>query len=314
MTATQHDTAALDGLARRQHGVVRHAELLALGFGQRRIQRWVETGRLVRIHPLVYVVAGAPRTWQQRVLAAVLAAGPCAAASHRAAAWLWDLLEGRTEIVELSVLYPRAPRLAGVVVHRSLDLVPSVITRRQGIPVTNPLRALVDLGAVVPPQLVADALERGLVQRRFSIASVERARAGIAKPGRNGSGVLRGVLDRRALEAASPDSLLEPRMATLLKAALLPPAVFQFDVLVNGLFVARVDFAYPNQRLAIEVDGWESRATSAAMQADLDRQNALVQAGWTVLRFTWADVVRRPHKVATAVRRALCAAADGQRP
>jgi very-short-patch-repair endonuclease len=70
-------------------------------------------------------------------------------------------------------------------------------------------------------------------------------------------------------------------------------------------FVARVDFAYPDRRLAIEVDGYELRASPAAMQSDLDRQNALVREGWTVLRFTWADVVRRPARVAELVRSTL---------
>jgi very-short-patch-repair endonuclease len=110
------------------------------------------------------------------------------------------------------------------------------------------------------------------------------------------------VLDARALGAAPPDGLLEPRMARLLRDHGLPPAVFQHAIPELGV---RVDFAYPDVRLAIEVDGYEVHGTPRALTADLQRQNRLVIAGWTVIRFTWVEVVRQPAKVAAAVRDAL---------
>ncbi|HET9441816.1 MAG TPA: DUF559 domain-containing protein [Acidimicrobiales bacterium] len=63
----------------------------------------------------------------------------------------------------------------------------------------------------------------------------------------------------------------------------------------------RIDFAYPDLGVAIEVDGYEKRATRAAFQHDTERQTALAALGWTVLRFTWHDVVRRPAYVAGTV-------------
>ena len=183
---------------------------------------------------------------------------------------------------------------------------PQWIARRRAIPVTNPLLTLVDLGAVLPQQLVDDALNRGLVLRLFTVAAVEWVRHEVGRPGRRGSGVLGRVLDDRALGDHRPDGLLEPRMARLMRAQRLPTAEFQYGVLDGqGHFLARVDFAYPERLLAIEVDGYELRASPAAMQADLDRQNALVRERWTVLRFTWADVVRRPARVADLIRSTL---------
>ena len=81
--------------------------------------------------------------------------------------------------------------------------------------------------------------------------------------------------------------------------------MFQHEVRHGGRFVARADFAYPDRGLVVEVDGFESHASPRALQSDLHRQNELVALGWTVLRFTWADVVRRPERVASAVRRVL---------
>jgi very-short-patch-repair endonuclease len=251
----------------------------------------------------VYVVAGAPPSWHQRLLGACIAAGPTAAASHRAAARLWGLLDGEQPL-EVTVPLRRAPRVRHVAVHRSTDLTPDQVTRRRDIPVTNPLRTMVDLGHVLGPDDVEDALDRGLVAGRFSLVALERVLERLARSGRSGCGVLRRVLDDRALGDQRPDGLLEPRMARLLRDADLPSAEFQHVVCdARGRHIARVDFAYPDRRVGIEVDGWSVHASRRALQSDVERQNELVTAGWTVLRFTWHDVVRRPAKVTEDLQR-----------
>jgi len=67
----------------------------------------------------------------------------------------------------------------------------------------------------------------------------------------------------------------------------------------------RLDYAWPRNRLAVEVDGYGPGSSRQAFQQDRERQNALVLAGWAMLRFTRADVRRRPADVAGSVRRAL---------
>ena len=294
--------ARLAALAAEQDGVVHARQAGDCGLTFHGIHHRLRTGRLVEVHPLVFRVAGAPQTHRAALWAAVLAVEPDGVVSHRAAAWLWGLLPREDAIVEVSVPRSRGPRLPGIVVHRSRDLVARHTTIREGIPVTNPLRTLVDLGAVCSRWIVEDALDRGLVDRRFTVAAVEWMRHEVARPGRRGCGVLRAVLDDRALGAAPPDGLLEPRMARLLRSYGLPPAVFQHPVPEAR---ARLDFAYPELRLGIEVDGYEVHGTPRAMTADHERHNRLVAAGWTVLRFTWEQVVRRPAEVAKAVRAAL---------
>jgi very-short-patch-repair endonuclease len=247
------------------------------------------------VHPSVFALAGAPSCWEQGALAAVLAGGSGCVASHRAAARLWGLADW--DEVDVSVDRPRLPRLAGVSVHRTRDLAAGDLTVRHGIPVMNPMRMLVDLGAVVPRWAVSDVLERALVARLVTIKAVEATLERSARRGRRGCGVLRRVLEERALGAERPDSLAEARMAKLLREHDLPMPEFQHRV-VNGY---RVDFAYPEKRLAIEVDGHEFHSTPAQLQADLARQNEIVAAGWTVLRFTWLDLTRRPGRVAALV-------------
>lgn len=233
----------------------------------------------------------------------MLAAGAGAMASHRSAARLWGLLDA--DVLEVTVPAERRPRLAGVVLHRSADVADGRPVLRHAVPVTPPRRMLVDLGAVVGAGPVEDILDRALERRLVTVTGVERSLSELGARGRSGAGVLRGVLDRRALGAARPDSLLEPRMARLLADFALLTAAFQHEVRRGGRLVARVDFTYPDVRLAVEVDGWGAHSSPRALQSDLARQNALVGLGWTVLRFTWPDVVHRPAVVAADVRRVL---------
>jgi very-short-patch-repair endonuclease len=107
---------------------------------------------------------------------------------------------------------------------------------------------------------------------------------------------------------AVSDSKLESRMARLLRRAGLPKAVFHYVILTpGGVFLAEVDFAYPDVKLAIEVDGFGAHGTPRAMAKDFVRQNGLVPYGWRVLRFTWRQVTREPEIVAEAIASALAA-------
>ena len=290
-----------------QHGLVHLRQLRELGITPRALQRAIESGELVRLHPEVYVVAGAPRTWRRDVLAAVLDAGPGAAASHRTAAVLLRIARrGAPELVEISVPRQRSSRLPATFVHRSGDLTAEHVLVVDGIPCTGPLRTLLDLGAVERPSHVADAFERALQSGVVTLGGAEWILTEIARRGRNGCGVFRRVLDDRALAAASPhEGLLEPRMARLLRNAGLPPAIYQHRVVADGVFVAQVDFGYPDVKEAFEVDGFEAHGTPTAMTLDFEREHRLKLAGWGVTRFTWKHVVRRPKYVAATVASVL---------
>jgi hypothetical protein len=235
-------------------------------------------------------------------MAAVLAVGPAGAASHASAAWLWGLIDDAPARPHVSVERPRHARLVGVIVHRVVELDPRWIRVRHGIPVTDPLRTMLELGASLPRAEVAAALERGVIAKLFSVASLEWVRVELAVQGRNGCGVLRGILDDRALGAARPDGMLEPRLAQLCARYGIERPVFQYRVTdERGAFVAKVDFAYPDVRAFLEVDGFEVHGTPAAMEADFDRQNRLVALGWVPIRFGWRRLIKQPDRVAAQV-------------
>jgi len=290
----------LHELAGAQHGLVTRAQLIQRGIPPGTVAEWARRGRLGRLHPGVYAVAGSQATDLRALAAAVLAAGAGAVASHRAAAWLWDLADEL--VLEVTVPRGRRPRLSGVTVHRQNGSHGRASLRR-GLPITNPLGTLVDVAAVVTREGTAAMLELALSRRLVSIRGVEAELE--RRRGCRGAGALRSVLATRALGDRPPDSVLESRMAALITRHRLPRAIYQHTVRVDGRFVARVDFAYPEVRLAIEMDGHDSHRTPADLQRDLARQNLLVGAGWTVLRFTWADVVGCPAEVAATIRRQL---------
>jgi very-short-patch-repair endonuclease len=69
--------------------------------------------------------------------------------------------------------------------------------------------------------------------------------------------------------------------------------------------VAVVDFAYPDRRIAIEVDGYRWHAGRRRWERDLARRNALTALGWRVLHVTAADIEQRPGDMLAIVRAAL---------
>lgn len=298
----------LMGIAASQHALFTTSQALQCGFSYPTLRQWERKGRVVLRHPRVWVIAGSPATWLQSLTAAILAGGPRAAVSHRSAARLWGLLEDET--VEISIPRSRSCRLEGVVVHRSRDLVDDHVSRWEGFPVTKPARTIVDLGAVLPPDKVEDVLDRALTRKRTTVAGVEWMLVELAGKGRPGTAAVARILDERALGKEPADGLLEPRMARLLRQAGLPSAAFQYPIHTpEGRFLARVDFAYPELLLAIEVDGWAYHGSPSAMGKDFVRQNGLVPYRWRVLRFTWAQVVHQPEYVAATIGSVLAALA-----
>jgi hypothetical protein len=253
----------------------------------------------------VYRLAGAPKTPSQRRLAAVLAVGALTAVSHRAAAEMLGIWVSTPPTTEISTTRAHSPELEGVrVVHRLEDLHERWITAVDGVPCTTVARTLVDLGAVLPENEVARCLDRALGRCLVTVSAVEAARKAVARRGRRGAGVIRRVLEPH-LACEPVAGVFEARMARLISAQGLPPAVPEYEVWTEaGVFVARVDFAYPELRLAVEVDGFGPHSSLEVFRRDRRRQNALVSAGWTVLRFTWTEVDGGSPHVGATIRSA----------
>jgi hypothetical protein len=233
-----------------------------------------------------------------------LAAGRVVAVSHRSATRYWGLSKLEAAKPEISVDRERGVRISGVTIHRSRDLTDDQVVRIGPLPVTTPARTLVDLGQVAPWYQVRDLLEL-LISKH--LLTVNQARAALdlhSRRGRHGCGALRRVLDERALLDRPTESVLEAAFADLCNAFDLPRPEYQHAVVTDGI-ERHLDFAYPDLMLAIEVDGFEFHSTAAGFVSDRIRGNELTMLGWTVLHFTWHQVIHQPAYVAAVVHRAL---------
>jgi very-short-patch-repair endonuclease len=119
-------------------------------------------------------------------------------------------------------------------------------------------------------------------------------------PKRHGNSRLRRLLDLTSDGAAATS---ERKLHQLLRRGGITGWKPNYAVWANGELVAVLDVALPGRLIAIEVDGMAFHTDVDQFRRDRRRQNALVALGWTVLRFTWADLTERPEYVISTVRR-----------
>lgn len=294
---------AVARMAGKQHGLVTYQQLAELGLRPAAIRRRIVSGRWSKMDGGVIRIGGVPVTWESDLLARVLAAGEGAVASHRSAAVLWELDGCRPGQPELTVPVGRWYRRRGIRVHRSTDLDRIRPVRRFGIPTTPIDRTLLDLGAVVRREVVELAVDHA---RRRGLTDWDRLLRCLvthARRGRDGVATLRQILDDHYREVAKTDSGFERLVYVRLVEAGLPQPTLQHEVFIDGR-TYRLDLAYPDAKLAIELDG-SIHLRRDVWERDRERQNALVLAGWTVLRFTWRDYSERSSRLVAEIRAAL---------
>ncbi len=285
---------------RTHDGLIHRRVALALGLSEAQIKRYVDKGSWQRIHRNVYRVTAAPRSDTQSLRAACMAAGDRAVASHRSAAWLWGLVDRTPPRPAITVPGSCRRRLAGVEIHRSGDLDTARTIVRTGIPVTDPLRTLVDLGSVLEDPELSDVLDRILARRLVTIGGMVAELDRLSRQGRRGPREIRRLMRERGAIGAPHPSVLESRMLRLLlDHDISVPAV---ELLAGPKGEYRLDFADPVIKLAIEVDGYVWHFTPEQLAQDHRRRNRLHADGWHTLVFTWMDVIQRPDEVAEAIR------------
>jgi hypothetical protein len=280
-------------IAARQHGVVTVAQLLAAGLGRSAISRRVATGRLVRVHTGVYAVGHGALSRQGEFMAAVLGAGRISALSRFSATELYELSRVRAALITVVSSSQRRP--AGVDVHRCRHLDPRDLTTYKGIPVTTVHRTIVDLADVVqiPHELTAVIREADF-KGWFVEAAIRDVMARVT--GRHNLGVVDRAIELYRAGSAGIRSRSELAFFLLARNAGFP------EPLVNvQAFGFERDFHWPELKLAVEIDGpGHTRALTRA--DDRSRDESLRAAGYTVLRFTDADVKFRSADVLTRLR------------
>jgi very-short-patch-repair endonuclease len=303
MTGGRADIA-IASFAVAHDGVFPHNEVLAAGLTQRQVDRRLRSGAWVRVLPRVYRNAATPLTDAARRRAALWWAGRNAVLSHRSAATIWGLdgiqSDGRPELMIAGVRHPRSEL---VVVHRTLALAPDDVCRRDGQRVTRPMRTIIDLAAVLNEEALEIALESARRMRLVADHRLRRRLESLGGRGRAGATQLRALLDAVAGQPPA-EYTLEVKVARLLRRSALPQPVRQHRVRIFGRGY-RLDFAWPQLRVALECDG----RMYHEFQRDRTRWRQLGASGWRVLPVTWADATHRWPTILRELNAALASAA-----
>lgn len=300
------DVAALLGLAADQHGLVSRSQALAAGISDAQLTALKGAGVVATAGRGIVRVVGVPRSWEQRISGALLRSGAGTAASHGAAARLWELEGFERATAEISVPHGRHVTLDGVLVHHSTDLAEASLLRRSGLRVTDVTRTIADLGAVVESEALEVALDDALRRRLTTVPRLQDAVARWGRRGRSGVGTLRSVLAARDLVDDLTDTGFERRLLRILREAGLPTPSTQHRLHDGqGLFVMRFDAAYVDVRLGIEADSERWHMDRRRFVADRTKRACAESLGWHVLALTHHHVSRDRGFVADVVGRTL---------
>ena len=280
-------------MAASQAGVITASDLTESGITRARREVLLAEGVLKRSGRGVYIHAidAGIDSWEQGLWRAIVSAGAGAVAFRRAAAGWWELDGCPRDTVEIAVPPGRQSRVK--VAYRMSFLPPEHVTCHRGLPLTTVARTLADLGARTDELVVERALECALREKLVTIPKLNRL---LAVPGVPGWGLLRQVLSRRPDRAAPTESEAETLFLQLARSRGLPEPRRQYTLILQGRKY-RLDFAWPELRIAVEIDGASVHAEPSALRSDLLRQNRIILDGWAVLRYTWFDVVNHPLDV-----------------
>ena len=196
-------------------GVITRSEALALGMSSTTIQRRLAAGHLVSVGRGTYVLPGILQSEVALLRAATSALD--AVASHESAARLHGVEGLDPRQIAVSVPIRRSNRFPGVVVHQLTDLEQVHTTLVDGIPVTDPMRTVIDLAAVLPTKLLASAVDQVVRRGLSSYSEIGTLLNKLARRGKRGVRSLRNVLEPRLGGAFVSESVLETRLLQVIE-------------------------------------------------------------------------------------------------
>jgi Protein of unknown function (DUF559) len=198
------------------------------------------------------------------------------------------------DVVEISA--PRKLTTTSLIVHR-LPRPHTRIMRRHGIPVTEVATTLVDLAAVVSPFDMEAALDSAIRMQMTHVSRLWDRLHEVARPGRNGTRLMRSLLEARDPAFAPAESRLELMLKRLIERSGLPMPIAQHVVETEGRVVARVDFAYPREKVVLEAQGYAYHHGRRRWERDQERLSELTALGWVVLYVTSVQMKHHPDRV-----------------
>ena len=295
----------LGAIASSQFGVFSLRQARNAGIDQSTLDKRVLRGALTRVQPTVYAFPGSTPTWQRETTALVLSVPGLAAASHKTAAFVWGMSSIQPDRAEIVTVRHQRIHRRNPQIHESKDLEAEDVVTVGGISTTTAVRTVVDVGASASQHYVEHCLDTGLRLGLFSLIEVRSFIKRVARSGRDGIGKIRPLVNQRSAWETTSESALEDRFRRLIADTALPVPTPQYRVRAGSNIVCRADFAYPEQRILIELDGERYHMDRATFQRDRAKQNRAHALGWVVYRFTWRQVTDTPEIVVATLASAL---------
>ncbi len=272
-----------------QHGVFNMAQAKAAGHSRDSLHRMVRNGLLTRAAPRIFLVKGSPPSWMQDAMIAALQMGPASALSHGSAAALFEIY-GYPRAAPIHVSVPgqipggRRPDL--IHPHRGGPILVQETGEIDGIPVTSARLMLLDLAGSGDRRL-EKVLDECL---RRKLASVPRLWLLLEDPRlrqRRNRRRLEELVRNRTADADLTDSGLEVEVADALIDAGYPPVLQHPIELPDGTTI-HIDIAFPEEKVAIETDGYAKHGDREAFDNDRWRDRSIAGLSWLPARVTWA--------------------------
>lgn len=283
-------------LLARQHGLATRQELLAVA-PRSLVDGHVESGRLLRVFPHVYTARGNPAAGDRRLRAALMCVGRDVLLSHTTALALHGVVDHAGAV---HVTIDEERRHAGAVdlaVHRRTGFADDERTTVRGLPVMTVADSMVSSWPLLPRSgrraVLVDAVREGRVPAAQLSSALER---------RPTVGGRKQLAETIALVADGVRSELEALgVLRVFRHRSLPRSVGQHAVRCPDGVVRRLDRAWPEVLLAVELDGAAFHGSPHQRAADIERDALLASLGWLVLRFTYAEVLNDPDGVRSRV-------------
>lgn len=293
-----HELGAAARILAAQQSLVTTRQAASVGIDRERCRSLVRQRIWERVDHGVYGPLGVPLTWRRRLMVGLLLAPPGSLGSHRSAATILGVGGMPEPPPEITIPRGTTLRRPWLVVHESTDLALADRRRIDGIPVTGPRRLAMDLGSVVSEKRYRQTVRELRARHGLGFEDLLRTYLRHKRSGRNGGGALRDWIDRYVDIGGIAESGLEQlALDAFIDAGLQPVAQLWVEVPDGPRY--RLDLAFPDRMIAVEIDG-SQHEERPARAADSARDAALEALGWTVVRVRsrtfaadLADAIRR---------------------
>lgn len=277
---------AISALAERQRGYVKRRQLLKLGVGAKTIDYRIKIGRLIPVYAGVYAVGHVPRQPLDKAFGALLASGDKAVLSHGSAATVYGIYRRWDLPFEVSVPVARRPK--GIRIHRA-KLTRADVTTQLGVRATSPARTLLDMA----PRLTDKQLKRAFNKLRLAVGlTQEQVSDVVARFPRHPGACLLAPL--AGTKRGVTRSGLEDKFAEFCATWGLPEPLLNHKI--NG---REVDAFFPEERLIVEIDAYETHSGPVSFEDDRDRDAGMLALGLPTVRVTEERMDHEPgHEAA----------------